>query len=108
MGTEDFTAMSTMPRTTPTDYGAGFGHFPVDVTGRVDLTIHRRTDTHHGATLQLLGHAAEYLVESHRFDLRADTKANDEAIHMRLSGEIFDQYAEGAALRRRFHDWVMD
>lgn len=110
--------MSTMPQTAPFDYdlpphgelgASAFAQFPVDMTGRVDLTIHRRTDTHHGATLRVLGHAAEYLVESRRFDMRA-TKADDAAVHilMRLSREIFEEYAESVAARRRFHDWLMD
>jgi hypothetical protein len=110
--------MATMPRTVPVDQniplhgepGApAFGQFPVDRTGRIDLTIHRRTDTHHGATLRLLGHAAEYLVESRRFEMWA-SRADDEALHilMRLSREVFEDYAEGVAVRRRFHDWIMD
>jgi hypothetical protein len=107
-----------MPQVPPIDGGAlrqgelctnPFGQLPVDVMGRVDLTIHRRTDTHHGATLRLLGHAAEHLIESGRFDFRA-AKANDQAVHilMRLSREVFEEYAEGVAVRRRFHDWLMN
>ncbi|HEX7158412.1 MAG TPA: hypothetical protein VF214_05345, partial [Edaphobacter sp.] len=70
--------------------------FPVTPGGNVDLTIHRRTDTHHGVTLRLLGHAAEYLVESRMF-AASDSKADQEAVHilMRLSREIFEEYAEG-------------
>jgi len=32
-----------------------------------DLTIHRITRTHHGRTLLMLGHAAEYLANSRRY-----------------------------------------
>lgn len=110
--------MSTMPQTAPFECSvpphgelgaSAFARFPIDLTGRVDLTIHRKTDTHHGATLRVLGHAAEYLAESRKFDVRA-TKADDEAVHilMRLSREIFEEYAESVAVRRRFHDWLVD
>ena len=83
--------------------------FPVRGGNKADLTIHRRTDTHHGATLRLLGHAAEYLAESRRFEA-SDHKANQEAVHllMSLSREIFEEYAEAVAVRTRFHDWMMD
>lgn len=86
-----------------------FVSLPVDYSGRPDLTIHRKTDTHHGATLQILGHAAEYLLESRRY-LMSAPGGDAEAIHilMRLSREVFDEYAEAAAVRTRFHDWVMD
>lgn len=82
---------------------------PVDRTGKVDLTIHHRMDTHHGANLRILGHAAEYLVESRRFMMSA-SKADNEAVHilMLLSRQIFDEYAEAVAFRKRFHDWLMD
>ena len=86
-----------------------FSWFPVDPSGKADLTIHRRTDTHHGSTLKTLGHAAEYLAESRRFMMTAG-KADREAVHilMRLSREIFEEYAQGIAVRKRFQDWVMD
>jgi len=32
-------------------------------TDAPDLTIHRLTSTHHGRTLLMLGHAAEYLIQ---------------------------------------------
>jgi hypothetical protein len=110
--------MSSLPATTSAGNGLQsksdintipFASFPVDASGRPDLTIHRKTDTHHGATLQILGHAAEYLAESRRYTLSA-TKTDEEAIHilMRLSREVFDEYAKAAAARTRFHDWVMD
>lgn len=79
------------------------------LAGKADLTIHRLTDTHHGATLRILGHAAEYLVET-RILMTSNGQADAEAIHllMRLSREIFDEYANGVAVRGRFHDWVID
>ena len=83
--------------------------FSVDPAGKADITIHRRTGTHHGATLRILGHAAEYLVDSRKF-LTSAGKADAEAVYilMRLSREIFEEYAEGVAVGRRLHDWVMD
>jgi hypothetical protein len=83
--------------------------FPAGAESKADLTIHRRTDTHHGATLRLLGHAAEYLVELRILEA-SERKANQEAVHilMKLSREIFEEYAEAVAVRKRFHDWMMD
>jgi hypothetical protein len=69
-----------------------------------DLTIHRVTGTHHGRTLLMLGHAAEYLVDSRRFLQRAAVNHSDnEAIHilMGLSRNVFDEYAEGVSKVRR-------
>lgn len=42
--------------------------------------------------------------------MRTARKADQEAIHilMRLSREVFEEYAEGVSVRKRFHDWVMD
>lgn len=113
-----FTAMSTTPAPILVGNAAPaqcelnalpFAFFPVDPSGRADLTIHRRTDTHHGSTLQILGHAAEYLADSRMFMMTAGN-ADQEAIHilMRLSREVFEEYAEGVSVRKRFHDWVMD
>jgi hypothetical protein len=65
-----------------------------------DLTIHRITRTHHGRTLLLLGHAAEYLVDSRQFLQQAAANDSDnEAIHilMSLSRSVFDDFAEGAS-----------
>lgn len=86
-----------------------FPALSVDPAGKVDLTIHRRTKTHHGQTLRLLGHAAEYLVESRRFMMSAG-RADDEAVRilMRLSREIFEEYAENETGNRGFGDWIMD
>ena len=48
-----------------------------------DLTIHRITSTHHGRTLLMLGHAAEYLANSRRYSTeKVDHAANVEAIHI--------------------------
>lgn len=74
------------------------------------FTIHRRTASHHGRTLQTLGHAAEYLAESMRDDLDPAHQAADrEAIHilMRLSREIFDDYVAANHKRRPITDWLM-
>jgi hypothetical protein len=73
-------------------------------TDAPDLTIHRVTGTHHGRTLLMLGHAAEYLVDSRRFLQRAAVNDSDnEAIHilMGLSRNVFDEYAEGVSKGRR-------
>ena len=72
-------------------------------TDAPDLTIHRVTGTHHGRTLLVLGHAAEYLVDSRRFLQRAAVNDSDnEAIHilMGLSRNVFDEYAEGVSKGR--------
>jgi hypothetical protein len=72
-------------------------------TDALDLTIHRLTRTHHGRTLLMLGHAAEYLVNSRRFLVRGKANAADnEAVHilMGLSRCVFDAYAEDASRRR--------
>ena len=80
---------------------------PSDAT---DLTIHRLTRSHHGRTLLMLGHAAEYLVDSRRY--LAYGKASDsdnEAVHilMSLSREVFDDYAEGASKGRGLDGLVL-
>jgi hypothetical protein len=79
-------------------------------TDAPDLTIHRLTRTHHGRTLLMLGHAAEYLINSRRFMVQA--KANDsenEAVHilMGLSRNVFDEYAEGASKGRSLDGLVL-
>ena len=74
------------------------------VTDAPDLTIHRVTRTHHGRTLLMLGHAAEYLADSRRFSARGRaTDSDNEAIHilMGLSRTVFDEYADGASKGRR-------
>jgi hypothetical protein len=76
-----------------------------------DLTVHRITRTHHGRTLLTLGHAAEYLANSRRYSTeKVDHAANVEAIHilMELSRSVFDDFAEGRTLRRRFEEWLTD
>ncbi|MBS1822236.1 MAG: hypothetical protein JST61_09715 [Acidobacteria bacterium] len=72
------------------------------------LTIHRRSRSHHGATLRTLGHAAEYLA-ARSFTGNVHSASDREAIHvlMRLSRDVFDDYAR---LTRRHHpvaDWIM-
>lgn len=75
---------------------------------KANLTIRRITKTHHGRTLQMLGHAAEYLVHSRRF-LEWPSAADDEAVRilMRLSSAVFREYAEGRRVRRPVEDFVM-
>jgi hypothetical protein len=68
------------------------------------------TWTHHGRTLLMLGHAAEYLVDSRRFLARGKVTASDnEAIHilMGLSRSVFDEYAEGASNGRGLDGLVL-
>jgi hypothetical protein len=79
--------------------------------GHSDLTIHRRSTSHHGNTLRTLGHAAEYLVDSRLFSLEIGETAGDrEAVRilMRLSREIFDEYAVIASQSHPIADWVME
>jgi hypothetical protein len=78
---------------------------------KADLTIHRVTKTHHGRTLLMLGHAAEYLANSRRFAVTEfDDSADDEAIHilMGLSREVFEEFAEQTSEKRRVGDWVIE
>ena len=74
-----------------------------------DLTVHRITPTHHGRTLLTLGHAAEYLVNSRRYSPgRVDHKSETEAVHilMRLSRDVFEDFAERRTLGRRLERWL--
>jgi hypothetical protein len=78
---------------------------------KADLAIRRVTKTHHGRTLLVLGHAAEYLANSRRFAMIGfDDSADAEAIHilMGLSREIFEEFAEQTAEMRRIGDWVIE
>ena len=81
---------------------------PLDA-GRVNLTIRRMSKTHHGRTLQMLGHAAEYLVYSRGFLDSPPSTADDEAVHilMRLSSAVFREYADTSRVRRPVEDFVM-
>jgi len=75
-----------------------------------DLTIHRITNSHHGRTLLLLGHAAEYLAHSRRFTmLQFDDGADVEAIHilMGLSRDVFEEFVEQTTEKRRIGDWLI-
>jgi hypothetical protein len=87
-------------------------HLPERLPGRatVNLTISRISKTHHGRTLQMLGHAAEYLVNSRRFLLEESSSAADEdavRILMRLSSSVFREYAASVRIRRPVEDLVM-
>jgi hypothetical protein len=76
-----------------------------------DLTIHRITETHHGRTLLMLGHAAEYLVNSRRYSTKKfDQEAHVEAVHllMRLGRSVFEEYAELGMRNRRLEGWVVE
>ena len=76
-----------------------------------DLPIHRRTATHHGRSLRTLGHAAEYLTASRALLTdEADLSADREAIHllMRLSREVFAEYAITTQQRHPVTDWMMN
>jgi len=77
--------------------------------GKLNLTIRRISKTHHGRTLQMLGHAAEYLAHSRRFLERPPSVADDEAVRilMRLSSVVFREYAESQRVRRPVEDFVM-
>lgn len=82
--------------------------FPLD-GGKLNLTVRRITKTHHGRTLQMLGHAAEYLAHSRAFSERGGSKADEEAVRIlrRLSSVVFLEYAEGVRVRRPIEDFVM-
>ncbi|MBS1799172.1 MAG: hypothetical protein JSS95_05030 [Acidobacteria bacterium] len=72
------------------------------------LTIHRRSRSHHGATLQTLGHAAEHLA-ARSFAAEATDAGDREATHilMRLSREVFDDYVRLTRQRHPVADWIM-
>lgn len=75
-----------------------------------NLTIRRISKTHHGRTLQMLGHAAEYLVNSRRFLVAESSSADDEEamrILLRLSSSVFQEYAESVRVRRPVEDFLM-
>lgn len=76
---------------------------------RGSLTIRRITKSHHGRTLQMLGHAAEYLVHSRHFAEKRANAADDEAVSIlrRLSSAVFLEYAESVRMRRPVEDFVM-
>jgi hypothetical protein len=94
---------SSRPPQPPTTLSVAVG--PADAP---DLTIHRITMTHHGRTLLMLGHAAEYLVDSRRFQATAND-SDTEAIHilMGLSRSVFDDYANGVSKGRRLDGLVL-
>ena len=74
------------------------------------LTIHRRTGSHHGRALQILGHAAEELAAQLAFEIDPRQEAAlRQAIHilMQLSRSVFDEYAEQAPNRHPVADWLM-
>ena len=76
-----------------------------------DLTIHRQTKTHHGRALRALGHAAEYLVDSRQFLIKPwDSRAERDAVQilMRLSREVFEEYAILTSPQYPVTDWVMN
>jgi hypothetical protein len=75
-----------------------------------DLTIHRRTESHHGRALRTLGHAAEYLVDTRSTSIsRAEAAADQQAVRilMRLSREVFEEYAALTMHHHPVTDWVM-
>jgi len=75
-----------------------------------DLTIHRRTASHHGDALRTLGHAAEYLVSSRAFSIeRPETMADREAaqILVGLSRQVFEEYARINSQHHPVTDWIM-
>lgn len=75
------------------------------------LGIHRITSGHHGRTLLLLGHAAEHLANSRRFRVgEQDESADVDAIHilMRISRDVFDDYAGARSFSKRVEQWIVD
>ena len=108
--------MSTAPFPVPSAPRAAIHadvqRIPVRLPGRapVNLTTYRISKTHHGRTLQMLGHAAEYLVNSRPSLLEeSPSAADDEAVRilMRLKSSVFREYAESVKVRRPVEDFVM-
>lgn len=76
-----------------------------------NLTIHRRTASHHGDALRTLGHAAEYLVSSRAFSIeQPETMADREAaqILVGLSRQVFEEYARINSQHHSVIDWIMN
>ncbi|MDQ2832261.1 MAG: hypothetical protein M3Y50_00655 [Acidobacteriota bacterium] len=97
-----------IPREVPGFAGGWTDNVP---QGRVDLTIHRISKTHHGRTLVTLGHAAEHLANSQRFDIHGREDASVvEAVHilMGLSRSVFDDLAGRHSRRRRIEQWLIE
>ena len=75
-----------------------------------DLTIHRITQTHHGRTLLILGHAAEHLANSRQFAVGGSRDRDiAEAVHilMGLGRTVFEEFAERNTRRRRVEQWLI-
>ena len=76
----------------------------------LDLTINRRTVSHHGKTLLMLGHAAEYLAQSRMF-LSAEpvSQADTEAVHilMQLSRMVFNEFAQQVTANSPLETWMV-
>jgi len=91
----------------PGTYSDTFGN--IRRAADLNLTIHRRTESHHGRSLQILGHAAEYLADSRMFLVEGSDSSDQEAIRilMRLSREVFDDYAAVTHQRHPVTDWLM-
>jgi len=107
--------MSTapFPRAVPTSIQPGVSYLPAELpqdTRALNLTTYRISKTHHGRTLQMLGHAAEYLANSRRFLIAESVShADEEAVRIlrRLSSSVFLEYAESVKVRRPVEDFVM-
>jgi hypothetical protein len=110
-----FTVMSTALIRITTDRADEFGAFSSSVPfgesryGVPDLTIHRRSVSHHGDTLRILGHAAEYLINSRLFSPEIMESDDREAIRILtcLSRQVFDEYAVISSHHHPIADWVM-
>lgn len=101
-----------LPRTVRPSIQPDVRHLPAGLPrhGGGRLTTYRISKTHHGRTLQTLGHAAEYLVNSRRFLVGVAVNEADEAavrILRRLSSNVFREYAESVRVRRPVEDFVM-
>lgn len=78
--------------------------------GHLSLTVLSQSRSHHGDSLRMLGHAAEYLVDSRMFSPEIpETMGDREAVHilMRVRREVFDEYAVIADRRHSVTDWGM-
>jgi hypothetical protein len=73
------------------------------------LAINRKTKSHHGSTLRTLGRAAEHLAKSNSFLATCPDRGDREAIHilMRVSREVFEEYADITRQRHPVTDWIM-
>jgi hypothetical protein len=73
--------------------------------------VRRRPDMQQGRALEMLGHAIEYLIDSHMFlvnEPHARTEVEAVQILSRCSREVFATCAEVVPVHQRFKRWAVE